>query len=172
MTMDVFDPHLHRIVAIDEKGRHFHLTLPELAMDMSEVDFKPFFARMKELEAMAEAASVPPPAVDLSPLEARLHALETRPDPIALSKAPDLAPVLEAISDLARRLGEVEQAPASPDVGPLLEDLARATDRRHIEQEAKLQAVAQSISDVSARVAAIERAMTDLVLAAQKRLRA
>jgi hypothetical protein len=173
MSLDIFDPQKHKIVAIvadgPEKGQHLHVSLLELAMDMSKVDFAPYFEHIKNLEAAAASVPIPAPQIDLTPLLQRLDALEQRPivQPPAPAPAPDLeqiaasvlarvpaapepldlSPILDAIAVLSTGMAEMRnrtaefQAPASPGLLPRIE----ALERRYIEVMRDVQAMMQAM---------------------------
>lgn len=185
MSLDVFDPQKHKIVAIvadgPDKGQHVHVSLLELAMDMSKVDFAPFFARMQELEDLAHAQPVPVQAapVDLGPVFARIEALEQRPVgqaplPVQSSAEPvDLAPILDAISNLSERMAAIEQVviqdgviaipSQSFDPAPLLQEIEAlqsklsTRDAQLIKQERVLQTMAQFVDGLGARIDTLEQ---------------
>lgn len=86
----------------------------------------------KEIASLKSAASQPAatataPSVDLSPIESRLSALETRPAPVAPEAAPaappvDLTPLQSRLDALTTRLDAVE---AHPPADPKTEAAAR-----------------------------------------------
>lgn len=143
MSLDIFDPQKHKIVAVildgPEKGQHLHVSLLELAMDMSKVDFAPFFDRMRALEQAAVSNAPPAPVVDLSPIADRLSALEQRPAPEASTAQFDAAPLLQEIGMLTERLADLEREKS-------------AADARHIEQERIVQTVIQAAAVLLDRI--------------------
>lgn len=175
MSMDVFDPAEHKIVAIDRNGRHLHVTLLELAMDMSAVDFAPFFARLRELEDMARENATAP-AVDLSPmleglanLAKRVAALEN--DVVQnLHKLPDrvpAAPEIDTESIVQAVLAHVPPpAPAAPrfDPAPLHAELDALKTR--------LAAIEAMATEQDRLIHAIANAMGALADAAERKLSA
>jgi hypothetical protein len=141
MSLDIFDPQKHKIVAIvadgPEKGQHLHVSLLELAMDMSKVDFAPFFDRMRALE-QAAVSNAPPAPVDLTPIADRLSALERRPAQ-EIQGSFDAAPLLQEIGALTQRLADLEREKS-------------AADARHIEQERMVQTVIQAAAALLDRI--------------------
>lgn len=174
--MDVFNPAEHKLVAIDKDGRHLHVTLLELAMDMSEVDFAPFFARMRELEKLAEAHAVAPPAVDLSPLERRLAEIERRP---AVAPAPEIDrdAIVAAVLDRVPRPAPLV-LPDAFDPTPLRVEIAglearlAAADRRHVDDQRAMQTVIQAADALLQRIQRLEEAVIKVAIAAEKELSA
>ena len=178
--MAVFDPAEHKIVAIDKAGRHLHVTLLELAMDMSEVDFEPFFERMRHLEDLAKSAPVQSPAADLAPLEGRVAALERRPEAAPPPPVPDVGDLVSAVLARVPKPEPVVIPRAAPafDPAPLHEDIAAlkdrlaAADRRHVDDARAMQAVMQAMDVLMQRIEVIENAMTAVAEAAERTLSA
>lgn len=150
MTLNVFDPQKHKIVAIisdgPEKGSHLHVSLLELAMDMSKVDFAPFFERMAALESAARSVEVPV-SVDLAPVLDRLAALEQKDL---------LTPVLEKLAEMTSRISALEERTPEPhgtfDAKPLIS----AIDEKFIASECAAQVVVTVMDELSARVSKLE----------------
>lgn len=115
----------------------------------------------READEQGVVYTPPPaqPAPDLEPLIERIAALESRPAPVP-QEFPDLTPVLEAISHLAKRVSDLESRPVNitMELDPRIPDLEAkcATLARHlIEQETAMQKVMQAASDLERLVGII-----------------
>lgn len=125
MNLDVFDPTTHRIVAVDKDGAHLHVTLHELALDASGLEL---------------------PAVDLSPIERRLAALEGGVVARPVEPGDRLAQLEARVAQLEAYVQEKEQESLSA---------------------AQLRAI---LTDANSRILGLERAIGEIVLTAQKQL--
>lgn len=111
MTKDVFDPKLHRIVAVDGKGQHLHVELEEIARDARELvqpisdnDVRLLGQRLDAIEAQRGALIVSPApapeagnaAVDISHLEAQMAQL-ARDDQTIATRIEDVASQVSAL---------------------------------------------------------------------------
>jgi hypothetical protein len=144
MSQDVFDPTIHKVVAVvaqdghPERGTHVHVSLEELARDAREMPVQTVFHH-----------EAPPPSIDLQP-------------------------ILDALDHLAGRVAAVEQAPASErqtqsdgvavseafDPEPLVMHIAALQDRHAalakqvMAIETYLQEILQHVEDHAQKLAA------------------
>lgn len=147
MAID-FNPKTHRIVAVDvdpasaECGNHFHLSLPDLVREASElptIDWSPIEQRISAIESKPAAIAQ---TIDLAPIIARMAALEAAVNELKLTRsAMPLVPVVPhvSVSDYDARIAALE---------------AHATAQ--IELSEALRAVLMLMSEMGARTAKLE----------------
>lgn len=159
MAVD-FDPRKHRIVAVDvdpdspEFGNHFHLSLPDLVREASElpaIDWSPIEQRISAIESKPAAIV---PSIDLAPLLARLAAAEAAVRDLKASRTTPLVPVVSpvALPDYEARIAALEgHAAASADLSSALQlclEMGREVAARTKLLEAEAEATHATIAAV------------------------
>jgi hypothetical protein len=166
-----FDKTNHRIVAVNvdpdspDRGNHFHLSLPDLALAASElpaIDWSPIEQRLTAIETARNLSSTL--AIDLAPMDARMTAIEAAVKEIAAAReTTPLVPVVMPDQD-ARIAALEEHAVAHGGLVDALQTvlkLARDQDARtaRLEAEAKEthRAVATALPALNAVIAMARR---------------